>query len=202
MLQNTRVWFLIFGQSVTCVFAQEAASPPKTPIGSAYVQRMMSLDRDKDGFLSASELPGKLSEMLKKHDKNGDNRLGRLELARIEDDAISARDSGAGKSARQAARQRRGGRRAGAAGGSPLDAKQILRFALTFDKDKDGGLSAEELQLYAQALAGRRAQAKKLRDANSKSTEPDSEKRPAAGLGASEDPAQDPFGAPPGSPKN
>lgn len=196
MLQNIGVWFVIVGRTATALFAQQTASPPEKPSGSAYVQRMMSLDRDKNGFLSVSELPGKLAGIVEQHDLNGDRQLSRSELARIEDGAVSARDDRPGQSARQAARQRRGGGRTAGVGGSPLDAKQILRFALTFDKDNDGGLSAEELRVYATALAARRAQSRKMPRGIPKTGKPDSEKRAPAGLGSPNDSQEDPFGPP------
>ena len=200
MLQNIGVWFVIVGKMATGLFAQEAASPPKKPSGSAYVERMMSLDRDKNGVLSVSELPGKLAGMIEQHDLNGDRQLSRSELAGIEDQAVSARDNRLGQSTRKAARQRRGGGRGGGrgagVGGSPLDAKQILRFALTFDKDNDGGLSADELRVYATALAARRAQSRKTSQGNPKTSKSDSEKRAPAGLGSPLDSQEDPFGPP------
>ncbi|MCP4175350.1 MAG: hypothetical protein GY758_31770 [Fuerstiella sp.] len=144
--------------------AQQQASgksAANTTLRSPYVQRMMSLDRNSDGLLAQDELPGGLSALIAKHDTDGDGQLSSSELAVIEDRAMAARQSP------QNPKQARGGNRthAGPRGrrslnakgdGSPVDPKQILRFALTFDKDKDGGLNAAELQQYATALAKRR----------------------------------------------
>lgn len=154
----------------TLVFAQ--SSNPARPEESPYVQRMMSLDRNRDGLLSKEELPGKLSELLS-HDSNSDGKLNARELARIERDAIAKRNGGA-VNTESAGRGRRGRpRRRNATTGSPLDAQQILRFALTFDADGDGGLNADELQRYAAALAVRRAEARKRHSSNEDETQED-----------------------------
>lgn len=132
---------------------------------SAYVQRMMSLDRNKDGVLSAKELPGKLAELLKTHDADSDGSLSPQELGSLEDKAMGARDTNGVSSAKGRVRGSGRGRR-GSAGGasegkaSPLDTQQILRFALSFDRNGDGGLNADELRRYADALARRRATAR------------------------------------------
>ncbi len=161
-------------------------SCPSTAIGqetatqSVYVQRMMSLDRNADGRLSKDELPGKLGELLTKHDRNGDGHLTPAELSAMETAAVSSRDdrSASEKSEPPAGRRGRGRGPRGGAGtqrGSPLDAAQILKFALTFDRDGDGGLNSSELKTYAAALAGRRAEAKARREAEGNGT-PDGSK--------------------------
>jgi len=155
---------LIF--AVLPVGAVKAQSPDAD---SVYVHRMMSLDRNADGVLDAGELPGKLAQMLQLHDANLDQKLDREELANVESRARQDRMKGAN---RQQAHPQHEGARYGKFGGaitghqrlgnaihgSPLDADQILRFALTFDADRDGGLNADELKRYANALAIRRAQ--------------------------------------------
>ena len=179
---------------------------------SAYVARMMSLDRNGDGLLQASELPGKLAELLQKHDSNSDSMLDRSELASIEAKAQSERMSATTGSSSDSVRNRggqvtggpargpRGGGRRPAAGvqGSPLDAEQILRFALTFDTDKDGGLNADELKRYASALAVRRAVAQQNRaNESGAGAMPKSSPRdePPKGLGSpGADTGEDPFG--------
>ncbi|MEQ9407872.1 MAG: hypothetical protein RIK87_09090 [Fuerstiella sp.] len=173
----------------------QPATPPQHPESapaSPYVQRMMSLDRDRDGFLSGAELPGKLAEMLKTQDTDDDGKLSPAELAAAENQARAARDTRPadtdprpGGSRRRAGRGgapgrgggRPGGRASSGGQGSPLDAAQILRFALTFDGDGDGGLNAQELRRYAAALAERRARSRRQpENANAAS-----ETRPAAG---------------------
>jgi len=176
------------------------SSPPSPQ--SAYIQRMMTLDRNKDGFLSAQELPGSLQKLME-HDRNKDGRIGPRELAQIESGAMGQRGGNASKSA-----DPRGGRRGTGRGnlrnapqgaaGSPLDPEQVIRFALTFDADHDGGLNAAELRRYAVALAARRARGRR-QPAGSGTTPPTRPATPpAAGLGApnaKDDPA-DPFGPP------
>ena len=123
---------------------------------SAYVRRMMSLDADGSGTLTAEELPGKMSALVEQHDRNGDDQLDVEELSAIESSAHESRTRppAQGSSGRQG-RRRTGG---GATGGSPLDPSQILKYALTFDADGDGGLNSAELRRYAAALAIRRGQ--------------------------------------------
>lgn len=183
------------------------ASPQTSPRSqSAYVQRMMTLDRNKDGFLSDQELPGSLKKLME-HDRNKDGRIGPRELAQIESGAMGQRGGNAGEPAGT-----RGGRRGAGRGnlrnlpqgaaGSPLDPEQVIRFALTFDADHDGGLNAAELRRYAVALAARRARGRRQPAENG--TTPAAppaatqDTPPAAGLGApntKDDPA-DPFGPP------
>ncbi len=168
---------LVLATSSLPAFQPPVNSRPATnkPAASAYVQRMMSLDRNNDGRLSAEELPGKLADLISKHDRNKDKVLTPSELSQMESEAKAARDNrpAAETSARRggpAGRRGRAGRgpRAGANAqrGSPLDAAQILKFALTFDNDGDGGLNAQELQIYADALAIRRAAARKRHGTN------------------------------------
>ncbi|MCA9050949.1 MAG: EF-hand domain-containing protein, partial [Planctomycetaceae bacterium] len=156
------------------------------------------------------ELPGALKRLLQTHDVNGDGQLTREELQQAEDTAAAKRaetvpggSSMTGPAATGPAGGRRGRRGSSAAGvrGSPLDAEQILRFALTFDANHDGSLSPEELQKYAVALAARRAQAKAEREAASPETSADGAAdtnaadghrqpvTPSAGKSAAENPA-------------
>ena len=150
---------------------------------SPYVQRMMSLDRNSDGQLAADELPGKLADLINQHDQNADGKLSPAELSRMETAAKAARDARPSDDDTAARGRRSGGRRgrgprgrANAQPGSPLDTKQILKFALTFDADADGGLNAAELQKYAAALAVRRADARRRRAAEDEPAQPESSK--------------------------
>lgn len=186
---------------------------------SAYVTRMMSLDRDGDGFLDSKELPGKLAELLSKHDANSDGKLDTGELSAVEALAQQSRmaespaeaqspaghGGRAGRSGggpgqnRPGANRPAGGRRTGdGVQGSPLDAAQILRFALTFDADKDGGLGSEELKRYATALAARRAAAQQSRSVEAINTgegkAPNTPERPRGLAAPQADATDDPFG--------
>ncbi|MCP4783870.1 MAG: hypothetical protein GY903_21120 [Fuerstiella sp.] len=164
MVRTLSIYYLVFGISCTMSLAQQrqaGKSAADAENHSTYVQRMLSLDRNSDGLLSKNELPGDLAALLTKHDTDGDGNLSPSELSTIERQAMASRQSP------QTNTQPRRGSRSGAGprgrrqlntrgDGSPVDPDQILRFALTFDKDKDGGLDAAELRQYATALAKRR----------------------------------------------
>lgn len=163
---------------------------------SAFATRMMTLDKNKDGFLTSDELPKSVLSQIASADLNKDGKWTSAELSTL---AQAAKDSRM-KDAPQLLDERPKGRGRGRAGrmgigrgpmrpntgpGSPLDKAQILKFALTFDADKDGGLNSEELDRYATALAGRRARARKQREAEN-STTPDAKPSPALMPGAEE----------------
>ncbi|HIE97150.1 MAG TPA: hypothetical protein EYG03_01590 [Planctomycetes bacterium] len=164
MVRTLSIYCVVCGTICTMSLAQQpqaGKSAADTENLSPYVRRMMSLDRNSDGRLSKNELPGDLAALLTKHDKDGDGNLTPPELSAIEREAMASRQS------QQTNKQPRRSRRPGAGprgrrqlntsgDGSPVDPKQILRFALAFDKDKDGGLDAAELRQYATALAKRR----------------------------------------------
>ena len=205
MTTNRSAQVLTFLISIFIV--NESTLAQKSGSDSAYVVRMMSLDRNGDGVLQASELPGKLAELLQEHDSNSDASLDRSELAGIEAKAQSERmptesvgnaDANRNRTRQAADGMRRGGRNGGRRAGasskaSPLDVEQILRFALTFDVDKDGGLNAEEIKRYATALAARRAVAQQNR-AKESGAEPAKDEAPK-GLGAPGlEKGGDPFG--------
>lgn len=165
------------------------ASVGKTPSQSPYVQRMMSLDRNSDGFLAKNELPGSLAALVAGHDIDGDKMLSPSELSAIEDEALAARqppqDSQRPRTRNRSGTGRHGRRQSNTRGdGSPLDSKQILRFALTFDRDKDGGLNAAELQQYATALAKRRARGRRREASGSIQVAPEEPVNLPKGLGA------------------
>jgi len=162
MVRTLSICSLVCGTICSMSAAQQRQAGKSAANRSTYVQRMMSLDRNSDGLLSKAELPGDLADLLAKYDEDGDGNLSPSELSEIEREAMASRQS------QQTNKQPRGNSRPGAGprgrrhlntqgDGSPVDPKQILRFALTFDKDKDGGLNAAELQQYATALAKRRA---------------------------------------------
>ena len=197
--------------------ATDQRQPPQR---SAYVDKMLQQDRNKDGRLSKEELPAS-QHHLWKHDLNDDGLLGPRELAAIE--AGTAEDGGrpdagerpgdgrsgpAGlRGSRRGAGGRglRGGQRGpqnsgpGSAAGA-VDAQQILRFALTFDVDQDGGLNAAELRKYANALAARRARGRRQQGGEDPARRPPQQQSaPAKGLGdpSTKDDPNDPFGGPP-----
>lgn len=150
--------------------ATNLGQPLKEGVDSPFVLRMLSLDRDRDGKLSGRELPGRMAETLKTADRNGDGLLDREELRQHEAVVEELRTAGAKGKGHSGTRnstgpQTRTGRRRGAGNrirpangipGARLTPEQILRFALTFDADHDGGLNGAELKAYAVALAKRR----------------------------------------------
>ena len=166
------------GQTSETGEPQTGRRPPSgagTEGDSAFVQRMMTLDRDRDGFLSEQELPPFFRSRISELDGDRDGRLSRAELAASETSTKESDLSGrkgrapAGDSMAGQPPMRRAGRgRASATGrGSPLDAEQILKFALSFDVNRDGSLGPEELREYSFALAARRAQARVDREQSS-----------------------------------
>ena len=189
--------------SVFCAEArsQDQAAPQPRP-ESPYVKRMMSLDRNSDGFLTKDELLGKMGELLKTHDGNGDGKLDRRELAQSESEAVQSRSSSKTVPGRNVRRPGRNPPRGTA--GSPLDYRQILRFALTFDADRDGGLNPDELERYAKALAVRRAQARRrppstdqppAAEDSKKGDKPSGTNRPKGLRDPSEGDPKNPFGS-------
>jgi hypothetical protein len=164
MVRTLSICCLIWATCGISLSAQQRTSgkiASKSTSQSPYVQRMLSLDRNSDGLLEKNELPGNLSALIAGHDVDGDGKLNPSELSAIEDKALAARqspqDSQHPRARNRPGARPRGRRQSSARGdGSPVDSKQILRFALTFDKDRDGGLNAAELQQYATALAKRR----------------------------------------------
>ena len=169
---------------------------------SAFVRRMLSLDRDKDGALSAAELPGTMKDLLR-HDENSDGKLNAGELALAEKAAKSTRSSHAPGSAGSSRKGRRG-RAKGAnrrGGGSPLDPAQIIRFAKSFDTDSNGILSAAELKKYAIALAARKTRDRK--ESSAPESDQSSARQPPVGLEAPGGPDEsNPFGNNAKQPRN
>lgn len=133
------------------------------------------MDRNKDGFLTSDELPKSLLPRIASADLNKDGKWTATELSTVSQQAKETRakeSATSGQSRLGSRNQNRAGRGRGPARpdsglGSPLDAAQILKFALTFDLDKDGGLNKDELGRYAAALAVRRSRARRLRESDS-----------------------------------
>lgn len=140
---------------------------------SAFARRMMTMDRNKDSFLTTDEIPKSLIKGIAAADLNKDGKWTAKELSTLSQEATKQRSNNAGASSTTQSgrpnRTRRGRRpaRSESGPGSPLDAAQILKFALTFDLDKDSGLNPEELRKYASALAVRRSEARRQREAES-----------------------------------
>lgn len=184
---------------------------------SAFVKRMMTLDRNRDGILSKDEVPAAMISQIAAADINQDGQWTPTELHRFNTtsgpNSKSSAKAGTNTSEQRRGRAGRGGRgnnrRADSGPGSPLDAAQILRFALTFDDDRDGGLNASELKRYADALAVRRGRARRDREGGEAKTaegsglqiprseerSPASKEKEASGLKSREGSSDDPFGS-------
>lgn len=120
---------------------------------SPFVERMMRLDRNGDGLLESRELPLPLRKQIPEIDANNDQRLSAPELVAHEQQTRRLRSGMTpGKAAPPAATVR----------GTQLtsDFDQILKFALSFDRNGDGSLDASELKRYASALAVQRTAAR------------------------------------------
>lgn len=149
-----------------------------TQAESAFAKRMMTMDRNKDGYLTAEEIPKSLLKGIMDADLNKDGKWTAKELSTVSMQAMKDRadtSAAAGNTKVGNRRQNRSGRgrlgrgpaRPDTGPGSPLDAAQILKFALTFDIDKDSGLNPDELRRYASALAKRRSAARRQRESES-----------------------------------
>lgn len=159
-----------------------SAAGAQDQIESAFAKRMMTLDRNKDGFLTADELPKSVMRQLTDADANRDGKWSPAELSSV---STASKESQAATTQDNPTSRRRGRAGNGAGGrgpsrpntgpGSPLDAAQILKFALTFDTNNDGSLNPDELKRYASALAGRRARARQQREAEGGSTKASTE---------------------------
>lgn len=167
---STMLLFLL-----TCLPAQPLVAALPSQQESAFAKRMMTMDRNKDGFLTPDELPKSVLAGIESSDLNKDGKWTAKELSTLSQRAMQNRAKESAASTKPKAdgsqatrrRTRRGPTRPNSGPGSPLDAAQILKFAMTFDLDNDSGLNQEELRRYAEALAGRRARARQQREASS-----------------------------------
>jgi len=112
------------------------------------VARLMEFDENKDGKVSAAELPARMQGILTRADTDKDGFANRDELL------AAARAQGQGEGRREGGRGEgeRGGDR-GFRGGDPA---AFVERMFQFDADKDGRLSREELTAMAAQLPGGR----------------------------------------------
>lgn len=182
--KRSEFYHVIFLFAVSTILIQQPviAGPgiagPVVQEESAFAKRMMTMDRNKDGFLTTDEVPKALLKGIAAADRNQDGKWTVTELSSVAEQATqnrakeSASVEGVQHTGRAQTRTRRTGRgpaRPTSGVGSPLDAAQILKFALTFDLNKDGALSHDELRKYASALAIRRSRSRQQRQAESPS---------------------------------
>lgn len=149
-------------------FADDEKKPEQT--ASPFSRRLMALDTNSDGKLSAGELKERHPDLLQKYDTNKDGLLSQSEIALAKPTGQRLGNNGTGPS-RNGMGRRGGG---GSGGGGFANADQILRFALTFDLDKDDGLNAAELKKFAEGLAARRSQGRR----GQRPTQSDDTKKP------------------------
>ena len=63
---------------------------------AAFVERILSFDKNEDGKVSKGELPERMQGVLDRHDTNEDGALDKAELGRLAAQSGRARDSGSG----------------------------------------------------------------------------------------------------------
>lgn len=139
-----------------------------SPVMPSFVERIREFDSNQDGVVSKDELPERMVAILDRHDVNQDGSLDAKELESIsaQTPETSGRSGSRGSSrsggSRNGAREQQSserGRRSGPRGsneesgprGRP-DSNQMVEHAMTFDSDKDGKLSRDELARFAEAL--------------------------------------------------
>jgi Ca2+-binding EF-hand superfamily protein len=134
----------------------------------AMIARILTFDKNKDGKVSAEEVPERMQGIIKRGDKNDDGSVDREELAAL------ARQFGASDRNSRGDRGPEGGRgegrrpddrgRGGPDGppdgprgrGGPPSPEQFVEHALSFDADDDGKLDKKELAAFAEEMLRRR----------------------------------------------
>jgi Ca2+-binding EF-hand superfamily protein len=126
-------------------------SSPGTEPGNAFLpgnanqpvdQTMAQFDKNKDGKLTADEVPGEMAMMLRQADQNGDGAIARAELAAAME-RMQGMFNGAGGP--------------GNRGGGNMDqfSQQMTELLRSYDRNRDGRLTPDELPPQMQgALQG------------------------------------------------
>jgi Ca2+-binding EF-hand superfamily protein len=116
------------------------------------VSRLMAMDKNVDGKLSESELSGRFQSILAKADTNKDGFATKAELEAMA--TADAKANGA-TGGREGGREGGRGGREGGGFGVPNPTEAVAR-AMSYDVDKDGKLSAEELmKMFSEMVQGR-----------------------------------------------
>jgi Ca2+-binding EF-hand superfamily protein len=139
----------------------EGAGFPGAPAASAeeIVSRYLSLDSNKDGKLSKDELPERMQGLLTRADTNNDGVASKEELAAVAERANTVGGGfgrGPGGGPEGGPRGGPGGfgppGPGGPGGFGPPNPEAFIERAMTFDADKDGKLSKEELGKMAEQM--------------------------------------------------
>jgi Ca2+-binding EF-hand superfamily protein len=110
--------------------------------GAELAKQLMGFDKNKDGKLSADEVPHRMRLILKSADKDKDGLVDRAELAAMTAEvAASAPPAG----------RRRGGRD----DDDEINPTRMVQLAMSFDADSNGQLNRQELTKFAEAFAQR-----------------------------------------------
>ena len=109
--------------------------------GAELANQLMAFDKNKDGKLSADEVPHRMRLIVQSADKDKDGLTDKMELA-----AMSAEVEAAAPPA--------GGRRR-QDDDDEINPARIVQRALSFDEDGDGQLGKQELAKFAEAFAQR-----------------------------------------------
>ena len=128
---------------------------------TAFIERIRNFDKNNDGKISKDELPDRMQRILDRHDENEDGVLEETELEQMAAHIAQARGSGRGDrrpGARRGPEGRPGGREGRRGPGrfrGPPSPEQFVERAMTFDADKDGKLSRDELATMAEEFVRR-----------------------------------------------
>ena len=126
----------------------ELAAASGTGGGAALENQLMGFDKNKDGKLSADEVPHRMRRIVTSADQDKDGLTDKAELA-----ALAAEMAAAQPEVRLGSRRRRGGR--DDEDDDEIDPVRMVQQALSFDADSNGQLDKQELEQFAQAFAAR-----------------------------------------------
>lgn len=123
--------------------------------GSSIADRMMALDKNRDGKLTKDEVEGRMLAVFERADADKNGEVSRDELTKMSPPTGGEGgrgEGGRGEGGRGAGDRGEGGRGEGGRGGfGGPGPEQFLNRAFEFDADKDGKLSREELQAMMSA---------------------------------------------------